>query len=88
VTLCAVRTVHRRIGSVSPGLASKMVATVSLSLASKPVARVSPLGVKTGSYGFVIYAVKSPRQFHGLGLKTRQATVCWLRHKIDGRATT
>jgi hypothetical protein len=34
------------------------------------------LGLKTGSYGLVILASKSPRQFLCLGLKTKQASVC------------
>jgi hypothetical protein len=42
------------------------------------------LGLKTGSYGLVIWASKSPRRFLGLGLKTKWASVCRLRHKTDG----
>jgi hypothetical protein len=42
------------------------------------------LGLKTGSYGLVIWALKSPRRFLGLGLKTEWASVCQLRHKTDG----
>jgi hypothetical protein len=41
------------------------------------------LGLKTGSFGLVIWASKSPRRFLGLGLKTKWASVCRLRHKID-----
>jgi hypothetical protein len=80
-------------------LASKLVATVSLGLASKPVVGflVEPLnqggggfpdfGLKTGSSGLVIWASKSPWRFLGLGLKTKQASVCQLRHKtIGGRS--
>jgi hypothetical protein len=75
---------------------SKLVAMVSPSLASKPVVGflVEPqnqggggfpgLGLKTGSSGLVIWASKSPRWFLGLGLKTKQASVCRLRHKTDG----
>jgi hypothetical protein len=81
------------------GLASKPVATISPSLASKLVVSFlvepqnqggggfSGLGLKTGSYGLVIWTSKSPRRFFGLGLKTKQTTVCWLRHETDGRAT-
>jgi hypothetical protein len=36
----------------------------------------------------VIWASQSPRQFLGLGLKTKQASVCRLRHKIDVRLKT
>jgi hypothetical protein len=72
------------------------VATVSPDLASKPAVGflVEPqnqggggfpgLGLKTGSSGLVIWALKSPRRFLGLGLKTKQASVCRLRHKTDG----
>jgi hypothetical protein len=44
-------------------------------------------GLKTGSYGLVIWASKSPQRFLGLGLKTKQTSVCRLGHKID-RGTT
>jgi hypothetical protein len=46
------------------------------------------LGLKTGSYDLVVLASKSLRQFLGLGLKTKRATVCRLRHKIEGRMKT
>jgi hypothetical protein len=77
-------------------LASKLVATISPSLASKPAVGffVEPqnqgggefpgLGLKPGSFGLVIYVSKSPRRFLGLSLKTKWASVCRLRHKIDG----
>jgi hypothetical protein len=42
------------------------------------------LGFKIGSYSLVIWALKSPRWFLGLGLKTKQALVYRLRYKIDG----
>jgi hypothetical protein len=42
------------------------------------------LGLKTGSSGLVIWASKSLRWFLDLGLKTKWASVCRLRHKIDG----
>jgi hypothetical protein len=42
------------------------------------------LGLKIGSFDLVIWASKSPRQFLGLGLKTKWASVCRLRHKTDG----
>jgi hypothetical protein len=87
--------------TVFSNLASKLVVTVSLSLDSKLVVGflVEPqnqggggfpsLGLKTGSSGLVIWASKSPRRFLGLGLKTKQASVCRLCHKIDrGRSVT
>jgi hypothetical protein len=67
---------------VFSSLTSKLVATVSPGFASKPVvgflvepqnqgrAGFSDLGLKTGSSNLVIWALKSPRRFLGLGLKT------------------
>jgi hypothetical protein len=81
---------------VFASFASKLVATVSPDLTSKLVVGFLDepqnhggggfpgLGLKTGSSGLVIWASKSPRQFLGLGLKTKQAYVCRLRHKTDG----
>jgi hypothetical protein len=83
--------------TVFSGLASKPVATVSLGLASKYVVGFlvepenqggggfSGLGLKTGSYGLMIWASTSPRRFLSLGLKTKRALVCLLCHKTDGR---
>jgi hypothetical protein len=80
----------------SGGLASKSAVTVSSGLASKPAVDFlvepqnqgaggfSSLGLKISSYGLVIWASKSPQQFLGLGLKTKRASVCRLRHKTDG----
>jgi hypothetical protein len=45
------------------------------------------LGLKTGSYVLVIWALKSPRGFLGLGLKIKHASVCRLHHKTDGVRT-
>jgi hypothetical protein len=79
--------------TVFSSLSSKLVATVSPGLASKSVVGflVEPqnqggggfpgLVVKTGSSGLVIWASKSPRRFLSLGLKTKQASVCWLPTK-------
>jgi hypothetical protein len=81
---------------VFSSLVSKLVVTDSPSLASKPVVSflVEPqnqggggfpvLGLKTGSSGLVIWASKSSQRFLGLGLKTKQASVCRFRHKTDG----
>jgi hypothetical protein len=77
-------------------LASKLVATVSPGLTSKSVVGflVGPqnqggggfpgLGLKTDSFGLVIWASKSPRRFLVLGLKTKWASVYRLHHKTDG----
>jgi hypothetical protein len=71
------------------------MATVSPDLASKPAVGflVEPqnqgggeflgLGLKISSSGLVIWALKSPRQFIGFGLKIKQTSVRRLRHKTD-----
>jgi hypothetical protein len=46
------------------------------------------LSIKTGSFGLVICASKSPRQFLDLGLKTKRAIVCWWHHKTGGGMKT
>jgi hypothetical protein len=83
------------VATVFSSLTSKLVVTVSPDLASKPVVGflVEPqnqgggvfpgLGLKIGSSGLVICATKSPRQFLGLGIKTKHASVYRLRHKTD-----
>jgi hypothetical protein len=81
--------------TVFSSLASKLVAMVSPVLASKPAVGflVEPqnqggggfpgLGLKTGSFGLVIWTSKSPPRFLDLGLKTKQASVCRLCHKSN-----
>jgi hypothetical protein len=88
------------VATVFSSLASKLVATVSPGLASNPAVGflVEPqnqggggfpgLGLKTGSYGLVIWASKSLRRFLGLGLKTKRASACRLCHKTDGGRST
>jgi hypothetical protein len=88
--------VSKPVMMVFSSLASKLVATVSPSWASKSANGffVEPqnqggggfpgLGLKTGSFGFVIWASKSLRQFLGLGLRTKQGSVYRLRRKTDG----
>jgi hypothetical protein len=83
------------VTTIFSSLASKLVATVSPGLTSKPTVGflIEPqnqggggfygLGLKTGSTGLVIWASKSPRQFLDLCLKTKQASIYRLRHKID-----
>jgi hypothetical protein len=44
----------------------------------------SGLGLKTDTFDLVIWTSKSPRRFLSLGLKTKRASVCRLRHKTDG----
>jgi hypothetical protein len=55
-----------------------------LSLKTKVVEGFPVLDLKTGSSGLVIWVSKSLRRFLGLGLKTKQASVCRLHHKTDG----
>jgi hypothetical protein len=88
--------VSKLAATVFSSLASTLVATVSPGLASKPAVGFlvepqnqggggfSGLGLKIGSSGLVIWASKSPRQFLGLGVKTKWASLCRLCHKIDG----
>jgi hypothetical protein len=84
------------VPTVSNGLASKPAATVSPGLASNLTVGFlvetqnqggggfPSLGLKTDSSGLVIWASKSLRWFLGLGLKTKQTSVCRLRNKTDG----
>jgi hypothetical protein len=84
------------VATVSSGLAAKPAVMVSPSLTSKLVVGflVEPqnqggggfpsLGLKTDSSSLVIWTLKSPRRFLVLSLKTKQDSVCRLRHKIDG----
>jgi hypothetical protein len=79
------------------GLASKPRLTVSLDLTTKPVATIlvvwphnnslcfPGLCLKTSSCSLVISPTKSLWWFLGLGLKTKCAMVCRLRHRIVGR---
>jgi hypothetical protein len=83
------------VATVFSSLISKLVTTVSPGLSSKPAVGflVEPqnqggegfpgLSLKIDSFGLVIWASKSPRQFLGLCLKTKQDSVCRLHHKID-----
>jgi hypothetical protein len=78
------------------GLASKPIATISPSLVSKSVVgflvepqnqgggEFSGFGLKTGSYGLVICASKSPQRVLDLGLKIKRSSVCRLCYKTEG----
>jgi hypothetical protein len=67
----------------SPGLASKPVDDFLVEPQNQGGGGFSSLSLKTGSSSLVICASKSPRRFLGLGLKTKWALVCRLRHKTD-----
>jgi hypothetical protein len=73
---------------VSPGLASKLVATVLLVWPQNHSLRFLGLGLKTGSCGLVIWHTKSPQWFLRMGLKTKWAMLCWLCQKTNGRMKT
>jgi hypothetical protein len=70
--------------TVSPGLASKLMVSFLVEPQNQGGGGFSGLGLKTDSFGLVIWASKSPRRFLGLGLKTKWASVCQLRHRTDG----
>jgi hypothetical protein len=100
VALCTVCTVHMETRSVCSlvepqnqgrwfvsGLTSKPLGRFSLVWPQNQSLRFLGLCLKIGSYGLVICASKSPRQFLGLGLKTKRDLICQLHHKIDGGRT-
>jgi hypothetical protein len=70
--------------TVSPGLASKLVVGFLVETQNQGGGGFPGLGLKTDSSGLVIWALKSPRRFLGLGLKTKKGLFCRLRHKTDG----
>jgi hypothetical protein len=57
--------------TVSPGLASKPLATILVVWPQNYSLRFPGLGLKTDSCGLVIWPTKSLRRFLGLGLKTK-----------------
>jgi hypothetical protein len=73
---------------VSPSLASKPMVCFLVEPQNQGGVVFPDLGLKNGSYSLVIWGSKSPRRFLRLGLKTKQAAVCRLHHKTDGRAST
>jgi hypothetical protein len=97
VTTVSSGLASKSAATVFFSLVSKLVVTVSPDLASKPAVGflVEPqnqggggfpgLGLKTGSSGLMIWASKLLRRFPGLDLKTKQASICWLRHKMMER---
>jgi hypothetical protein len=71
------------VAMVSPGLSSKLVVGFLVEPQNQDGGGFSGLDLKTNSFNLVIWASKSPRRFLGLWLKTKWASVCRLRHKID-----
>jgi hypothetical protein len=72
------------VATVSPGLASKPAVGFMVEPQNQGGGGFHGLGLNTGSSVLVICATKSSRRFLGLSLKTKQASVCRLRHKTDG----
>jgi hypothetical protein len=72
------------VATVSPGLASKLAVGFLVEPQNQGGGEFPNLGLKTGSSALVIWVSKSLRHFLGLELKTKQASVCRLRHKTDG----
>jgi hypothetical protein len=73
---------------VSPGLASKSVATVLVIWPQNQSLGFPSLVLKTSSCSLVIWLTKSPRRFLGFNLKIKWAIVCRLRHKTNMRMKT
>jgi hypothetical protein len=76
------------VPTVSPGLASKLAVGFLVEPQNQGGGGFLDLDLNTDSSGLVICGSKSLRQFLGLCLKTKQASVCRLRHKTDGRLST
>jgi hypothetical protein len=68
---------------VSPGLASKTAVGFLVEPQNQGGGGFSGLDLKIGSSSLVIWVSKSPQRFLSFGLKTKQASVCRLRHKTD-----
>jgi hypothetical protein len=71
--------------TVSPGLASKLVAAVPVVWPQNHSLGFPGLSLKIDSCGLVIWASKAHHLFLDLGLKTKQATICQLCHKTARR---
>jgi hypothetical protein len=56
---------------VSPGLTSKSAVSFLVERQNQGGGGFSGLGIKTDSFGLVIWSSKSPRRFLGLYLKTK-----------------
>jgi hypothetical protein len=57
--------------TVSTGLASKLAVGFLVEPQNQGGGGFPSLGLKTGSFGLVIWDSKSPRRFLGLGIKTK-----------------
>jgi hypothetical protein len=72
------------VATVSPGLASKSVASFLVEPQNQGGGGFFGLGLKTVSFGLVIWASKSPRRFLDLSLKIKWVSVYRLHQKING----
>jgi hypothetical protein len=72
------------MATVFPSLASKLAVDFLVEPQNQGGGGFPDLGIKTDRSGLVIWALKSPRRFLGLDLKTKWALVYRLRHKTDG----
>jgi hypothetical protein len=72
------------MATVSPGFASKPAVGFLVESQNQGGGGFPGLALKIGSSDLVIWASKSPQWFLGLGLKSKQTSICRLRHKIDG----
>jgi hypothetical protein len=80
-----LRLASKPRSTVSPGLASKLVATVLVVWPQNHSIEFPNLGLKTGNCGLVIRPTKSQRRFLGLAQNIKWAMVYRLHHKTDGR---
>jgi hypothetical protein len=69
------------VATASPGLTSKRPVGFMVELPNQGGGGFSGLCLKIDSSGLVIWALKSPRRFLSLNLKTKRASVCRLCHK-------
>jgi hypothetical protein len=76
--------VSKPMVTISPSLVSKLVVSFLVEPQNQCGGGLSGLGLKTGSYGLVICASKSPQWVLDLGLKIKRTSVCRLRYKTDG----
>jgi hypothetical protein len=84
VTMVFSSLASKLVATVSPGLTSKLTVGFLVEPQNQGAGGFFGLGLKTDSSGLVIWASKSQRRFLSLGLKTKWASVCLLRHKTDG----
>jgi hypothetical protein len=71
------------VATVYPGLASKLMDGFLVEPQNQGGGGFPGFGLKTDSFGLLIWISKSPRRFLGLSLKTKQISVCRLHHKTD-----